>query len=59
MNKLYSGDTINIDDEYQQSVEYQDDKAQWASEQGFPHCDLCGHDFENDNDFNEHLCCKE
>ena len=56
MAKLYSGDTVDLDDDYQQSSEYQDDKNQWASTMGYCECEDCNNWFENEAKLNEHIC---
>ena len=59
MARLYQGDTINIDDIYQGSTEYKEERDQFALLQGFKYCDLCINWFENENDLNSHVCYEE
>jgi len=56
MSRLISGDTIDIDDQFQDSVEYTDQKIQWARLEGFCQCDDCNNWFENEAEINAHVC---
>lgn len=51
-------EVTNIDDIYQSSTEYITNRDEWLRLEGFVSCE-CGAWFENEQDYNSHVCVKE